>query len=361
MLTYYFAAGTIGDGYCDTEINYPWYSFDGGDCDWSNVCDISCSRLFDSGASVESLIQDGICQEDLEIEQCCFDGGDCPCPTCQCPSCPAHLERIHCWLGDGFCDAALDLRDCCYDLGDCWCTSCQKDDNSFARQTVIANHQCNEELDNADCCFDFGDCDAAICNTCPIQHHGQLEDGLCDRHLFNEECCFDGSDCEGIRLGCPTCKDNVDLGNNFCDDQYYNVNCCFDLGDCDAIEEICPTCLVSGKPHDHSSIMRFGDFICDYFLYGTDECCYDNNDCFYPGVCPSCKLMSSVNAMPFDGQCEPQVSIHLSYCKTCDSYFLILISIIQPNAALMEATVIFKTVSTTHVYNPVSIGTIELE
>ncbi len=56
-------------------------------------------------------------------------------------------------------------------------------------------------------------------------------------------------------------------------------------------------------------LLRFGDGICDS-KYNNMDCCFDNNDCYLPAVCPTCPLFYN-NTLgvrsPFSGVCNLEV------------------------------------------------------
>ena len=90
----------IGDGFCDDDINNPDCNFDGGDCcgpciNREHCTDCECleeSNLTDSGIS-NPLVGDGTCQSEVNNPFCSYDGGDCCGPETSRENC--HQGKFH--------------------------------------------------------------------------------------------------------------------------------------------------------------------------------------------------------------------------------------------------------------------------
>ena len=76
----------IGDGYCHDEINNFECNYDGGDCcvnvktDYCSECNCHTNGTMNalcSSGFPPSTVGDGYCNDEINIEECLFDGLDC--------------------------------------------------------------------------------------------------------------------------------------------------------------------------------------------------------------------------------------------------------------------------------------------
>ena len=87
-----------------------------------------------SAGFLPSSVGDGFCNIEINIAECSFDGEDCCKPSN--------------WLGDGTCDDVTNIAECGYDHGDCclsslntdYCSNCSCSSNGVITSPGFPQH-----------------------------------------------------------------------------------------------------------------------------------------------------------------------------------------------------------------------------
>jgi len=161
------AWSSLGDGWCDDELNVVNCSWDYGDC-CANTCR---STSYSCGTNAYSCLDPS--QEGLTTQE----------PSIEC------LADASSWLGDGYCDDwPYNSLGCNWDDGDCCEDTCV--DNSYTCGYVGS--------------YEVGFEDCLDPNACQVDALSWVGDGLCDyTDGYNTASCgWDGGDCCVVSAAC---------------------------------------------------------------------------------------------------------------------------------------------------------------
>ncbi|CAM9269075.1 unnamed protein product [Pylaiella littoralis] len=170
---------SIGDGYCDIDLNTAECAYDGGDCcecTCENSPDNTCGQYgfycIDPGAA---CVNDDDITVDM-VENCGYVGA----------------------IGDGHCHETNNNAECNYDGGDCCeCTCIARADDEYGCEGFAC-------IDPDAACVDDDLVTVDMIGICDAENIGN---GFCDSENNSPECVYDGGDCCECTCDAPSPSD----------------------------------------------------------------------------------------------------------------------------------------------------------